>query len=71
MSLYIPTVDEQIADYQRCIEHFIRVKSRYYSRLKKPQDNGVRSAIKGSMEYFDNRLIHYRKKIRELEKWRD
>ena len=71
MSLYIPTTDEKIIEYQNCIRHFTTVRSKFYSRLEKPQAAGKRSRLRASINYFDDRLIYYRKQIKDLEKWRD
>lgn len=71
MSLYIPTTNSEIEDFELCIAQFKRMRGRYYKRRKVAVDTINKNQITCSIQYFNSRLEHYRKRIAKLEEWRD
>ena len=78
MSSYIKPVPEQIAEYQACLDHFLKLKIRFQSKIlnlnkniNKGNNFGQRCCYNASVRYFGTRIVHYRRLIKSLKKWKD
>lgn len=56
-----------VLDYRHCIEHFERVRRRYYKMRTNKDANAYQ--INASIKYFNSRIRYYKARIRLLREW--